>query len=460
MAIWGLDYARTGATDAMDRFDTGVEQGQQAGRIGRSARAYRSGGLPAVAEAAGNAGDMEQYGQATQEQRTQEDQTDQHHARALEWFNTSAPYALNALKVARSRGAAGAQFLASPQVRQRFSDMGFSPEQIDGAIQHLSTSDDATRNAFYDELEGAFTQHHDPNWTVSQYTGQAQALDPDHPGQFITGGMSPDAPQIAERARIETQDKLRDANAPYPHSGSGSGAGGGFNLDDVRQWGTAYDGAQRQNLDGLGIMRPALPYARIVAQHNGDTRNVQGVNARMSDVALLRAAARAQTGPGVLTESEVFGTLSPSLQQALTQNRAYVDIAQTVLSPRDRLALANYVQRAAGDAQRQVWQTYQDYGTRLGRGGASPDDMGIAAPPIPHPDDESALRRMIPTEDKVGSRAVTPSGRVYSYEGQGNWIYRDMYGRTQGQSGQAPAPQSQGAAPSISQYDAQGNPIQ
>lgn len=224
--MWGETYGRTGATDALDQIEIGREQGYAAGRIRRNRDAFREGGLDAVTEQAGRAGDMEQYGQAQQEQRTQRRFESDEQERQYRWFEQNAPYARNALRAARQRAPEQAvQFLSSPQVRARFEGMGFSAEQIDSALQALANPDAEARNAYYDDLDAAFSQYQRPDWTVSPVTGQLQAVDPNNPeGGFITGGASPDAPAIQERWNIETQDKRRDANQPYAGSNGGGGA--------------------------------------------------------------------------------------------------------------------------------------------------------------------------------------------------------------------------------------------
>jgi len=179
-----------------------------------------------------------------------------------------------------------------------------------------------------------------------------------------------------------------------------------------------YNRAVSGAMDDLGILRPSLPYARLAVTHGGDTTNIDGVNSRSSDVALLRAAARAQTGPGVLTESEVFSTLSPSLQQALIRNVAYLDISQNGITPQDRLALAQFVMQSSRNVQRDVWDLYDQASTDWGGRGNAPT---FQAPRIPHPEDEGRLQSAERGGAQVGREYVANNGRVYRFLAPGSW---------------------------------------
>jgi len=187
-----------------------------------------------------------------------------------------------------------------------------------------------------------------------------------------------------------------------------------------------YNRAITAAMDDLGILRPSLPYARLAVTNNGDTTNIQGVNSRSSDVALLRAAARAQTGPGVLTESEVFSTLSPSLQQDLIRNRAYLDISQNGITPRDRLALAQFVMQSARNVQRDTWDLYDQASTDWG---ARPNAPTFQAPRIPHPEDEGRLQAAERGGAQVGRAYVANNGRTYRFLGPGSWEFERMGGQ-------------------------------
>ncbi len=190
-----------------------------------------------------------------------------------------------------------------------------------------------------------------------------------------------------------------------------------------------YRTRQDRTADSLGILRPALPYARLAVAREGDTQGVDGVNARQADVALLRAAARAQTGPGVLTESEVWSTLSPSLQQSLLSRAAYLDVARTGIDPADRLALANFVMQSAGNVQRQLWDDYDSYSAAWGEDTLA--ENGMTPPRLAHPDDEWLLAARERQNPEIGREYVANNGRTYRYEGPGNWVFS----RTGGTSG-------------------------
>jgi hypothetical protein len=179
-------------------------------------------------------------------------------------------------------------------------------------------------------------------------------------------------------------------------------------------------------MDDLGILRPSLPYARLAVTNGGDTSGINGVNVRSSDVALLRAAARAQTGPGVLTESEVFSTLSPSLQQSLIRNVAYLDISSEGITAQDRLALSQFVMQSARNVQRDVWDVYQQASTDWGSRGNAPT---FQAPRIPHPEDEGRLQSAERGGAQVGREYVANNGRTYTFLGPGSWELSRMDGR-------------------------------
>lgn len=187
------------------------------------------------------------------------------------------------------------------------------------------------------------------------------------------------------------------------------------------QYNQAIDGA----MESLGILRPSLSYARLAVTNNGDTTNIDGVNSRSSDVALLRAAARAQTGPGVLTESEVFSTLSPSLQNDLNRNVAYLDIGRNGITPQDRLALAQFVMQSARNTQRDAWDLYEntnaDWGSR-------PNAPTFEPPRIPHPEDEGRLQAAERGGARVGQEYVANGGRTYRFLAPGSWELSRMGG--------------------------------
>lgn len=228
-------------------------------------------------------------------------------------------------------------------------------------------------------------------------------------------------------------------------------------LSEARQWTNSYNDDIRSANNDLGNMRAALPYAHQVVQARGAPTG----NFRMNDVALLRAAARAQTGPGVLTESEVFGTLSPSLQQALTRNLAYADITRAGISPQDRLALAQYVQTAQRNASGDLWRRYNDAENVLSARGVSPDNVGISAPEYLHPDDMASFGSVPDSSFVSGRNYVAPSGRQYTYLGDGRWRYsgRQTYDRSRQVNRNRGSSGTQQNAPNRVRIDANGSVI-
>jgi hypothetical protein len=194
---------------------------------------------------------------------------------------------------------------------------------------------------------------------------------------------------------------------------------GNVTLPEARQWANSYnDDVDGYNKD-LGILRPALPYAQKVVRSNGDP----GGNFRMDDVALLRAAARAQTGPGVLMESEVYGTLSPSLRQKLQSGVAYVDVAKGSITPEDRLALAQYVMQGGSQTAGDVWRRYDSTTKPLRMRGVEPESVGVLGPEMIHPDDMQSFLQQPLESFQTGKGYTGPSGRRYIYRGQGRFQF-------------------------------------
>ena len=191
-------------------------------------------------------------------------------------------------------------------------------------------------------------------------------------------------------------------------------------LSEVRQWGQGYNDDSVRIKDKLGNARAAIPYASGVINNRGNPP--VGSNPRMADVQLLRAAARAQTGPGVLMESEVFGTLSPSLQQEIRNKGAYFDASQVTLTPQDRLALARNVAQGAADASGDLWRLYDSTKGTLESYGVPLKEAGILAPDMPHPDDMPALNSSL-KKYEVGKQYQGPTGRIYKFKGAGNWEF-------------------------------------
>jgi hypothetical protein len=195
--------------------------------------------------------------------------------------------------------------------------------------------------------------------------------------------------------------------------------GGNVSLAEARQWANGYnDDVDGYNKD-LGILRPALPYAQQVVRSKGQPTG----NFRMNDVALLRAAARAQTGPGVLMESEVFGTLSPSLQQALQNRIAYVDMSEGTITPKDRLALAEYVMQGGQQTSGDIWRRYNSTTKPLKMRGVDPEAVGVLGPEMIHPDDMESFLSQPLERFETGKGYTAPSGRRYIYRGQGRFQY-------------------------------------
>ena len=302
----------------------------------------------------------------------------------------------------------------------------------------------------------------------AQYDQYVQTLDPqyqplarlDREG-FLRSQM-PLSPE--DRARQDLQDRQFQETLRHNRASEGidymratrEDRQGMPSLSEARQWTNSYNDDIRSANNDLGNMRAALPYAHQVMQARGAPTG----NFRMNDVALLRAAARAQTGPGVLTESEVFGTLSPSLQQSLTRNLAYADISRAGISPQDRLALAQYVQTAQRNASGDLWRRYNDAEGVLSARGVSPENVGISAPEYLHPDDMDSFGSVPDSSFTAGRNYVAPSGRQYTYLGDGRWRYsgRQTYDRSR-QVNRDRSRDTQQSTPNRVRIDASGNVI-
>lgn len=286
---------------------------------------------------------------------------------------------------------------------------------------------------------------------------EALALGADGYDTYLTNRRQQDNADRSYNLQVaQLGETIRNNNLDYQ-----ARAGAQFampTLAEARQWTNSYNDDVQSTLRDLGNLRAVIPYASQVVASGGEPTG----NFRMSDVALLRAAARAQTGPGVLTESEVFGTLSPSLQQDLTRNRAYLDITQGGISPRDRLALARFVQEGQTNAARDLWRRYNGAEDVLLPRGIDPGRVGIAAPEYVHPDDQAAFDATDNSRLQVGQEYTTPNGRTYRYDGPGRWSYtrRGAYARdTQlsrgGQRQGSPPPQRPANVPADARWDAQ-----
>lgn len=282
---------------------------------------------------------------------------------------------------------------------------------------------------------------------LAAYQGADQS-DPDAQTQALIGALRGDDPeaaiglatgQIEQRRAAQRQSapewQVDDFGRPYSIQNGrvvqgegqvgrrqpvGGGGGGAMpTLAEARQWTNSYNDDIRTVNNDLGNMRAAIPYATQVVRAAGAPTG----NFRMNDVALIRAAARAQTGPGVLTETEVFGTLSPSLRQDLIRARSYADIAQAGLRPEDRLALARYVENSARNASGDLWRRYQDAENVLSPRNIDPSNVGISAPEYVHPDDMDSFMSQPESNFQRGHKYVAPSGRQYEYLGDGRFRY-------------------------------------
>lgn len=312
----------------------------------------------------------------------------------------------------------------------------------------------------------------DPRFANSreQLLGQLQQMDADHSGTLSDAelqGFRTTVMTVGEQVNLEMQ------RAEVAHRAEREAV-------DDRHWQAGYDlqreqmlrstgdvpltpqqrrlvrndevSYQDQAVENLGNMRMVLPYADLVTQGGGTPPGMNSTQVRLNDVALLRAAARAQTGVGVLTESEVMGTLSPSLQQELRTRGAYFDESRVNLSPEARAALADFVNRSSQWVQRQAWNHYEGTERQL-PGGTTMDSAGIPLPRLPHPDDIEALRnteigaRAGATRLQVGDIRATQGGRRYRYLGPGNWELVDRAGGYDEASAQAARQNYQQRAP-------------
>ena len=225
--------------------------------------------------------------------------------------------------------------------------------------------------------------------------------------------------------RYAVQDRQFNQTLAAQRAASGVGGDRPLTNSERIRLSNDYQTNSEQAMSQLGILRPSLPYARLAVSLGGDTTQAQGINFRQSDVALMRAAARAQTGPGVLTESEVFSTLSPSIQQDLIRNVAYADISQSGLTPQDRASLAQFVVQSAQNTERDLWTLHRQATSEWG---GVPNAPTFNLPNLPHPDDEGSLQaaeRLSAGGQAVlqrGAIRIAPSGREYRYNGPGDWV--------------------------------------
>jgi hypothetical protein len=286
----------------------------------------------------------------------------------------------------------------------------------------------------YDTLikPGALTAYLD--WNARQKGVKLE--EPKLEVEFTTLG---DGTRVAIDKRSLKQVAQYGGATPRKWQEEGDGDGG-VKLSTAVSIGQGYNDDIEKIQTGLGNLRTSIPYAEKVVRSNGKP---EVANRRSSDVALLRAASRAQTGPGVLTSEEVYQTLSPSIQQQLANMVAYTKIADN-LSREDRKALADYVLLGAKTAAGDWYRRYESTTTPLANYGVKPEDVGILGPEVIHPDDFESFLRM-PESDFVAGRAYTgPSNRRYQYFGNGRWQYlgQNAYDPSLAMDRQRPAAQA------------------
>jgi len=412
----------TGATDALLSAGAYNEANMMA-QIGEVRRAQRNrqrtgeafraapnpqAGLQAAAQIAGEEGDVDQFAQLNQTISTMTQEQRQVAAQNLQYLGQALPQ-MKELPEAE-RGAFALNHIQgtpfdTPELRARIQQLQADGKITNDEIDNLGRSLLTYEQQLGIQREDAQIAREDRRWGA-EFAQRERGL---------------------QEAR---EDRLNPPSLP-------------LNPSQARVIAHEYDVTQRDIQDSLGILGPALPYANIAIRSAGETNGLPGVNARMNDVALLRAAARAQTGPGVLTESEVWSTLSPSLQRKLQQNVAYVDVAQTGLNAADRLSLAQFVAQSARTVQQAAWDTYENYGARL-PSSQSMADLGMRAPRLPHPDDMASLNSSARTDYVVGRQYTTPAGRTYTYAGPGNWQYEGT-GEYRPNGAQQTQPRDEGA---------------
>ena len=195
-----------------DTLDRGIQQGERLGNSARDARAYRSGGYQGMEDAAASTGDREgaTYAQGMR-QRARQFQ-DQETQQAYQRMQTIAPWARNVIKgavtLANTDPERARSFLQQNQ--QRFLDFGFSQDQVNNAITQLTSPDPTARQQFAQELDQAFTQHQDPNWSIRG--NHIVGVDPAS-GSYVAGGTLPDN---MSAVRYYTPDEVAAAGfAPH-----------------------------------------------------------------------------------------------------------------------------------------------------------------------------------------------------------------------------------------------------
>lgn len=205
-------------TDVWGAVARGRELGEADGqriRDRRYGRVYNQGGYGAVEKEAASSGDWQGADVAATMGERQRRFSDEGTIRAYRRMQEIAPWARNVLRAARGMDPQRrAAFLARPDVRQRFLDFGFSEEQLTAGIQMVLNPDEAAADQAFQELESAFTQHENPEWSLQQVGGsyQALAIDPSS-GDIREGGRIEGAPRVRpitpeERAQLGIPDNV------------------------------------------------------------------------------------------------------------------------------------------------------------------------------------------------------------------------------------------------------------
>lgn len=205
-----------------------VAQGQETGEgmvASRNRRrlgeAYETGGLNAMEQEAGRSGDLTNLNNTQVMRQRQRTFANEETERGFRWFEQNAPYARHALRAARGmdperRG----QFLNGQ--RQRFLHMGFTDQQIDGAIAQLTNPE--TAEQAFQEFDAAFTQHEDPNWQIRG--NQVVGIDP-QTGAVQTGGTVPEQPDWQTNGTrpyyVDNQGTVHYGQGEIPRAVSGGG---------------------------------------------------------------------------------------------------------------------------------------------------------------------------------------------------------------------------------------------
>lgn len=134
------------------------------------ARAYGEGGWDAARAAAVRRGDMGGVMRATEQADADHRRQMQRRTETLQWFRTNAPMARNVLRAARNMTPERRGPFLQGQA-QRFLEMGFDQAQIDQALAVLTGGDEAAAAAMFEELDAAFGQYEQPDWSLETVLG-------------------------------------------------------------------------------------------------------------------------------------------------------------------------------------------------------------------------------------------------------------------------------------------------